>query len=66
MKYLLQLIIFTPFTLFSQVIGSLTDDYTKEPIYGAKIISQSGERALSSVDGNFKLNISTLFFVILM
>ena len=59
MKYLLQLIIFTPFTLFSQVIGSLTDDDTREPIYGAKIISESGERALSSVDGKFKLNIST-------
>jgi len=58
MKHLLRLLIFTPFTLFSQVSGSLTDVDTKEPIYGAKIISESGKKGISSIDGVFKLDIS--------
>ncbi len=66
MKYLLQLIIFAPFTLFSQVIGSLTDDDTKEPIYGAKIIAESGEKALSSADGKFKLDITSFPTIIVI
>jgi outer membrane receptor protein involved in Fe transport len=58
MKHLIQLIIFAPFTLFSQLTGSIIDEETKEPVYGAKIISDSGQKALSSVDGKFKLEIT--------
>lgn len=59
MKHLIRLIIFAPFTLFSQITGTLTDEDTKEPVYGAKIISESGQKTLSSVDGKFKLDLST-------
>lgn len=59
MRHLLLLIILAPFTIFSQIIGSVLDANTKEPIYGAKIISDAGERAISGVDGSFNLNVAS-------
>lgn len=58
MKRLLILFLFTTFSLisFSQVTGVVRDITTKEAIIGVKLIASNNSKALSSVDGTFKLN----------
>jgi len=58
MKHLLLLIIIIPFSIFSQFEGSVFDETSKEPVYGAKIVSDEGERAISDIEGRFKLKIN--------
>ena len=55
MKNWLLALILVPTGLFSQVTGNVSDKSTKTPIYGAKIITSTGEKVLSDVDGNFIL-----------
>ena len=43
----------------SQVTGIVLDGDTKEPIIGAKLIASDGNRAITDLDGAFKLNIKT-------
>ncbi len=43
----------------SQVTGIVLDGDTKEPIIGAKLIALEGSRAITDLDGAFKLNIKT-------
>jgi iron complex outermembrane receptor protein len=42
----------------SQVTGVVLDGDTKEPIIGAKLIASDGSRAITDLDGAFKLNIT--------
>ncbi|MCH2224275.1 MAG: TonB-dependent receptor [Crocinitomicaceae bacterium] len=59
MKNVLLLLFALPFYALSQTNGLVIDEESKEPIYGAKIIASSGEKALSDVDGSFELNIES-------
>ncbi|MBL1281135.1 MAG: TonB-dependent receptor [Fluviicola sp.] len=56
MKNILLLLFFVPFLGFSQIMGTITDSESKEPIYGAKIIASNGEKVLSDFDGKFKIS----------
>jgi iron complex outermembrane receptor protein len=56
MKNLLLLIIFLPFLGISQVTGTILEKSSKEPVYGAKIIASTGEKALSDIDGRFTIS----------
>ena len=44
------------FILKSQISGIVIDGLTKEPLIGAKVMASDGNRAISNVDGEFKLN----------
>lgn len=59
MKVLLLLSILSPFLLFSQVEGVVLEKGTSDPIFGAKIVASSGEKALSDSDGKFTLAVTT-------
>lgn len=59
MKNVLLLLFTLPFYALSQTNGVVVDEESKEPIYGAKIIASSGEKALSDIDGSFLLKIQT-------
>lgn len=59
MRFLLLLIIFLPCFSFAQIEGTVVDKDTKETIIGARIDASTGEKALSDLDGNFKLNVTT-------
>lgn len=48
---------FLAFSTFSQVTGIVVDATTKEPLIGAKLMSSDGSRAITGLDGDFKLNI---------
>lgn len=49
----------SPFSLFSQITGTVVEEESKEPLYGAKVIASTGEKALSDIDGKFKLTPTT-------
>jgi len=66
MKNWLLALILVPTGLFSQVTGNVSDKSTKTPIYGAKIISSTGEKVLSDVDGNFELKSTSIPFSIVV
>jgi iron complex outermembrane receptor protein len=55
MKNLLLLLFFSPFTLLSQIVGTVVEKGSKEPVYGAKVVASSGDKALTNVDGQFTL-----------
>ena len=55
MKNLLILLVLVPFYGLSQVTGTIVDKASKEPVYGAKIIASTGEKALSDIDGRFTI-----------
>jgi outer membrane receptor protein involved in Fe transport len=42
---------------FGQVTGNVIDGATKEPLIGAKLIASDGSRAITGLDGDFKLNV---------
>lgn len=48
-----------PFSLFSQVTGSINEKGTKEPIIGALVSASTGEKAKSDIDGNFTITPSS-------
>ena len=58
MLRLLILFFFTSISLISisQINGVVIDLSTKEPVIGAKLIASNNSKALSSIDGSFKLN----------
>lgn len=55
MNKLLILFLLVGFNSFGQITGSVIDANSKEPIIGAKLIGSNNSKALSSVDGTFKL-----------
>lgn len=59
MKTLLLLLFSLPFFALGQVTGKVLEKDSKEPIYGAKVIASTGEKAISDIDGNFTLNPSS-------
>jgi iron complex outermembrane receptor protein len=59
MKLLLLLLILCPFFTFSQVKGKVLDKGTNEPIFGAKIVSENGAKAISDIDGSYQVSIAT-------
>lgn len=59
MKHLLLLWITIPFALLSQTSGVVIDEEQNAPVFGATIISSTGEKAKSDIDGQFNLNLST-------
>ena len=59
MKTLLLLCTCLPISLFAQIEGTIVDDSLKEPVYGAKIIASTGEKALSDVNGKFIISPSS-------
>lgn len=59
MKNLLLLLFLVPFFSFSQVTGTVIDKESNEVIYGAKIISSTGEKALTDINGKFMITPST-------
>ncbi|MFN5846642.1 MAG: TonB-dependent receptor [Flavobacteriia bacterium] len=56
-KFIL-LLLFIPLFSFAQINGVVLDADSKQPVIGAKIQASSGERAISDLDGKFKLDIS--------
>ncbi len=56
MKFLLLLLFLYPCVSWSQVEGTIIEKETSEPIYGAKIVASTGEKALSDLEGNFTIN----------
>lgn len=58
MKTVLLLLILCPFFAYSQIEGVVLEQGTQEPIFGAKVTTNQGGRAISDMDGKFKLNIS--------
>jgi iron complex outermembrane receptor protein len=42
---------------YAQVTGVVIDGQTKEPLIGAKLIASDGSRAITGIDGDFKLNV---------
>jgi iron complex outermembrane receptor protein len=58
MKHMLLLLAFGPTLAIAQISGKVTDRKTKEPVYGAKLVAETGEKALSDLDGNYKLNVT--------
>lgn len=58
MKNLLLLLLINPILSFAQVQGKVTNKKTKEPVYGAKLVAASGEKALTDFDGNFTLELN--------
>ncbi|OFZ10458.1 MAG: hypothetical protein A3D92_11700 [Bacteroidetes bacterium RIFCSPHIGHO2_02_FULL_44_7] len=42
--------------MLGQVTGKVLEKESKEPVYGAKVIASTGERAITDIDGNFSLN----------
>lgn len=59
MKHKLLLLFLLPMTIFSQVSGVVFEAENNEPIYGAKVISSTGEKAKTDFDGKFTLNLSS-------
>lgn len=59
MKHLLILFLSLPLASISQVTGIVEDGQTKEPIFGAKIVSSTGEKVLSDIDGSYSINPSS-------
>ena len=55
MKHLLVLILLIPYSLFSQINGTIIDSENNQPVIGAKIIASTGEKALSDVNGKFTI-----------
>ena len=53
MKNILLLLLFIPFFGFSQITGTIIDQTTKDPVYGAKVFASTGERVISDFDGIF-------------
>lgn len=45
-----------PFCALSQVTGTVREKESKEPVYGAKIVVSTGEKAISDVDGRFTIH----------
>jgi len=56
MKPLLLVLILCPFFTFSQVQGTVIEKSSNEPIFGAKLVTTKGAKAISDVDGTFSLN----------
>ena len=56
MKVLLLLIFLFPIFAYAQISGTVFEKGTKAPVFGAKIYSAKGDRALSDADGKFSLN----------
>lgn len=48
---LLALLCLSPIS--AQISGTVIDDMTKEPVFGAKLIASDGKKSLSDVNGNF-------------
>ena len=55
-KFRLILLLFVPFSFNAQIEGLVKDGATKERLFGAKIELSSGEKAITDVDGKFKIN----------
>jgi outer membrane receptor protein involved in Fe transport len=49
-----------PFFGTAQINGTLLDETSKAPIYGAKIVASDGQRVLSDLEGKFLLKTTTL------
>lgn len=62
MKNLLRLIFLVPFSIFSQVEGTVIDSETNEPIFGAKVLASSGQKVLTDLDGRFSIPTSNYPF----
>ena len=52
-------LVFLCFSAKSQVTGVVIDGDTKEPIIGAKLIASDGSRAITDLDGVFKLPVKS-------
>ncbi len=59
MKHILLLFLSLPLACISQVTGVVEDGETKEPIFGAKIMSSTGEKVLSDFDGSYSITPSS-------
>lgn len=59
MRYFTLLLFFIPVMSFAQIKGKVLQMDNKEPVVGAKIQASSGERAISDIDGNFLLEVSS-------
>ena len=46
-------LLFIPFFGSSQITGTIIDQTTKDPVYGAKVFASTGERVISDFDGIF-------------
>jgi iron complex outermembrane receptor protein len=55
MKYRLLLLFIFPLLAVAQIKGKVVQGDTKDPIVGAKIISSTGEKTLTDIDGRFSL-----------
>lgn len=55
MKPLLLLSLLIPYTLLSQIEGTVVEKGSGEPVYGAKVMASTGERALTDPDGKFSI-----------
>ncbi len=56
MKHTLLLLLLLPISLFSQISGLVLEAENNEPVYGAKVIASTGEKALTDFDGKFELS----------
>ncbi len=56
MKYQLLLFILIPFWGVTQISGTIIDEASGAPVYGAKVVASDGNKALSDFDGKFNLN----------
>ncbi len=55
MRALLFVLILLPISSFGQLAGKISDRTSSEAIYGAKILSSEGQKALSDFDGSFEI-----------
>ncbi len=59
MKFLLLLWFIQPFIAFSQIEGTVVEQSSSEPVFGAKVVASSGEKAISDADGKFTMNVTS-------
>lgn len=58
MRQLILVLVFFPFISLSQITGEIVDSKTSIGIFGVKIQSSEGEKAISDTDGSFEININ--------
>jgi len=53
-------------TTYSQIVGTIVDQNTLEPIVGAKIVSSNNQRVLSDINGTFRISAQSSDYPILL
>ncbi len=59
MRILLILLLFIPIGTFAQISGKISDSNSNEALYGVKIISSDGQKAISTISGEYTITPKT-------